>query len=1049
MGEIKMVSHSKAFVKAEMADNAALIAALQGFTMAVATDTAARQNQMAQLFQVIGGQQQHHAALQATAAIQPNATLVRPSTVAVYALPHFSGSADEDTQGFFDQVNRVAGLEGWTADNFLLVAVTRLEGTASQWHAQTGQNYGTWPLWSAALFTNFSHTLSFLEWSLMVEARVQKPGESCLEYVLDKRRLYLRSPVPLPEVDIIKALFRGLANPIYIAVLTAQLPVNFTDFVTRLRDLEQLGLSSVQLGIPVPPVTHTAPFTDTACPPPPVVAPPAPNFAAFFQNLAKYPRNSPVVLVRKVKLGEYRFCVDIRRLNAVTKRDVYPLPRIDDVLDRLASAQFFSCLDLASGYWQVPVAVEDKEKTAFITPDGFYQFSRLPFGLNCAPATFQRLIDKTFEEHLARLEILTALEQANLTLNVDKCVFGSTMVSHLGQVIDSEGIRPESEKVRALTTMPVTNLKDALSRNELECLAVVWALKKLRTYIYGRHFIVKTDSSSVKWMMGKKELKGKFSRWVLDLQGFDFTIEHVKGVDNQVGDALSRNPAETIVQTSDSQTGETCCIAVNMPETGLASNEIALLQQQDGQFQPIFVSLSSPIPKNMSQRFLIRGKVLYKKNSYSGRKFLLVFLSILRRKVLESCHDFPSSGHQGVEKTLFRIKSRFWWPRLGRSVKVFVQSCLFCQKHKYAIGHVIGKLLPIEPPSSPFHIIGVDHLGPFKSTSAGYRHIIVAIDYLTKWIEVQPVPDTSSKFATVFLEQNILFQHGTPQCLISNQGTAFTSKLFSDWTSRWNIDHVFSTAEHPETNGPVERVNRILTLAFCAFVNTTHDNWDLHLSAAAFAINTARQTTTEITPFELVHGRLPVLLIENMFPCPDKEKESHSQFLTRIANLRMAAWVRILRKQRRAKEHVDRRRKVDTELLLGDLVLVRRKLHKKNLTKKLLPKFIGPFQVVKKVCPTTYLVEYLPARRKKNSHRWFNAHVCQIHQFHGRSDLEWDESEDITVDESSSSSSSSSDVSSSESENEPPEAPPLITPLPFTRIRRQTRRPAWMRHYHT
>ncbi|KAK4030373.1 hypothetical protein OUZ56_023372 [Daphnia magna] len=198
---------------------------------------------------------------------------------------HSSGSADEDAQGFVDQVNRVARWEGWTADNCLLVAVTRLVGTTSQWHAQPGQNYGTWPLWSVALVTNFSHTWSFLKWSLMVEARVQKPGEYGLEYVLDKRRLCLRSPVPLPEVDIIKALLRGLANPIYIAALTAQLPVNFTDFVTRLRDLEQLGLSSVQMGVPVPPVTYTAPFTGTACPAPPVVAPPAPNFAALFQNL--------------------------------------------------------------------------------------------------------------------------------------------------------------------------------------------------------------------------------------------------------------------------------------------------------------------------------------------------------------------------------------------------------------------------------------------------------------------------------------------------------------------------------------------------------------------------------------------------------------------------------------------------------------------------------------------------------------------------------------------------------------------------------------------
>ncbi|KZR99160.1 Uncharacterized protein APZ42_005087 [Daphnia magna] len=168
-----------------MADNAALIAALQGFTTAVATDAAARQNQMTQPFQVIGSQQQNQAAIQAIVAAPPNAPVIRPSTVAVNSLPHFSGSADEDAQGFVDQVNRVAGLEGWTDDNCLLVAVTRLGGTASQWHAQAGQNH---------------------------------------------------------EADIIKALLRGLANRVYIAALTAQLPTTFTDFLTRLRDVEQLGM---------------------------------------------------------------------------------------------------------------------------------------------------------------------------------------------------------------------------------------------------------------------------------------------------------------------------------------------------------------------------------------------------------------------------------------------------------------------------------------------------------------------------------------------------------------------------------------------------------------------------------------------------------------------------------------------------------------------------------------------------------------------------------------------------------------------------------------
>ena len=106
-----------------------------------------------------------------------------------------------------------------------------------------------------------------------------------------------------------------------------------------------------------------------------------------------------MVLVKK-KSGDYRFCVDYRRLNAVTKRDVYPLPRMDDVFDRITGAKYFSSLDLMSGYWQVPVAEADTSKTAFVTPDGLYKFVRLPFGLNNAPSTFQRLIDRV----LARLK---------------------------------------------------------------------------------------------------------------------------------------------------------------------------------------------------------------------------------------------------------------------------------------------------------------------------------------------------------------------------------------------------------------------------------------------------------------------------------------------------------------------------------------------------------------------------------------------------------------------------------------------------------------------
>ena len=102
--------------------------------------------------------------------------------------------------------------------------------------------------------------------------------------------------------------------------------------------------------------------------------------------------SSPIVLVKK-KDGTMRVCVDYRRLNAVTQVEAYPMPRIDEIIDQLGKARYISTLDLTKGYWQMPVAVKDRPKTAFVTPRGLFQFRVMPFGLNGAPASFQRLTD--------------------------------------------------------------------------------------------------------------------------------------------------------------------------------------------------------------------------------------------------------------------------------------------------------------------------------------------------------------------------------------------------------------------------------------------------------------------------------------------------------------------------------------------------------------------------------------------------------------------------------------------------------------------------------
>lgn len=195
------------------------------------------------------------------------------------------------------------------------------------------------------------------------------------------------------------------------------------------------------------------------------------------------PWSSPVVLVKK-KDGTLRFCVDYRKLNSVTKKDVYPFPRIDDSLGRLRRAKYFSSIDLRSGYWQIEVDERDREKTAFVTPDGLYEFKVLPFGLCSAPATFQRMMDSvltglkwqtclvylddvvvfstTFEEHLSRLrKVLEAVRSAGLSLKPEKCHFGFTELKFLGHVVSAEGVRPDPEKTAPVASFPVPRDKKA------------------------------------------------------------------------------------------------------------------------------------------------------------------------------------------------------------------------------------------------------------------------------------------------------------------------------------------------------------------------------------------------------------------------------------------------------------------------------------------------------------------------------------------------------------------------------------------------------------
>ena len=196
--------------------------------------------------------------------------------------------------------------------------------------------------------------------------------------------------------------------------------------------------------------------------------------------------SSSIVLVYK-KSGELRFCVDYRKLNQITRNDALPLPRISDLLDSVKDAKYFSTLNLRSGYWQIPVEPEDCQRTAFATQSGLYEFTRMPFGLKTAPATFQRAMEialagltfetcfcylddvivfgRDLEEHNSRLRmILKRFREFHLKVKLFKCVFAAKQVCYLGHVISQQGIAPDPAKIDAIKNiLPPSDLKQLRS----------------------------------------------------------------------------------------------------------------------------------------------------------------------------------------------------------------------------------------------------------------------------------------------------------------------------------------------------------------------------------------------------------------------------------------------------------------------------------------------------------------------------------------------------------------------------------------------------------
>jgi hypothetical protein len=531
------------------------------------------------------------------------------------------------------------------------------------------------------------------------------------------------------------------------------------------------------------------------------------------------------------------------------------------------------------------------------------------------------------------------------------------------------------------------------STTEQELLGVVESLKQWRCYLEGVPFVVHTDHNPNVYMQTKPNLSRREARWSELFQHFNFTWKHKPGKDN-IADALSRPPNVAMAMTFTpgipvAYTIANMCNAYDLrkqpaaPEryTPPAPRSKKRKQPKKTTAPPVvgekrtFEELSLP-PAEQESRIKqgyntdswfthdTNTKLLQQRNGFYWRNDALVIPDIpeLKAAYLHDAHDAKFSGHVGQKRTLDNLARHYWWPGMRADVNKYVVECASCQRNKPTNQARAGLPQAMPIPDAPWTIMTMDFIMELPLTESGYDAVAVFVDKLTKMCHIAPCKTntTAQQFAHIYLE-HVVKHHGFQESIISDRDPRWTSEFWTEVCKDFDMKLRFSSAFHPQTDGQTERTNRTLEEMLRHYVSPNHVDWDTHLPMIEFAMNNSLQSSTGHTPFFLYTGRNPITPLSSLSEM--KNPAARTVRLTWQERVQMAkkclldAQSRMIRLQTKKCRNVSF--EVDDKVLLNSRHI--------NIqfsgSRKLLPRFIGPFKIIKKVGPVAYKLE-LPKNMK-------------------------------------------------------------------------------------